>query len=86
MLIFDLVSPLVIGAFVAVSALAAMVHYLSGNHQKVTVTFVLLVGVVLWFGNEPFPGAIKAIVILASFLQIIWAGIAYWVRKTDLKV
>jgi len=90
MLIFELVAPLLVGIFVAVSAVAAVVHHLSGDHQKVTLTFFLIVGVVLWLGNDPwaehFPGAIKIIVILATVFQIVMAGVAYWVREPKPKL
>jgi len=89
-MIFDFVSPLLVGLFAAASAIAAVVHHLSGKHQKVTLTFLLIVGVVLWLGTEPwaepFPGAIKIIVILATVLQLVMAGLAYWVREPKPKV
>jgi hypothetical protein len=90
MLIFELVSPVLVAVFVAATVAAAFVHWISGNHQKITMTFLVMVGVVLWLGNEPwaepFPGAIKTIVVLATFFQIILAGLAYWVRETKPKV
>lgn len=89
MLIFDLVSPLLVGLFVAASAIAAVIHYRCSGNQKITLTFLMLVGVVLWLGNEPwaepFPGAIKTIVFLATIFQIVMAGIAYWVREPKPK-
>ncbi|MNO06031.1 hypothetical protein D3C81_2276390 [compost metagenome] len=51
---------------------------------------MLIVGVALWLGNEPwaepFPGAIKIIVILATVFQIVMAGVAYWVREPKPKI
>lgn len=85
MLIFDLVSPLLVGLFVVVSVVAATVHHVSNGRQAVTMTFVVAVGVVLWCGNEPwgepFPGAIKTVVILATVFQILMAGVAYWTSE-----
>jgi hypothetical protein len=89
-MIFDFVSPMLVGLFGAASAIAAVVHHFSGKHQKITLTLLLIVSVVLWLGNEPwaepFPGAIKIIVILATVLQIVMAGLAYWVREPKPKV
>ena len=89
MLIFDLVPPLLVGLFFASSAIAAVVHQLSGGHQKITMTFLVIGAVALWLGNEqgaePFPGAIKTIVILASIFQLLMAGVAYWVRDPKPK-
>lgn len=89
MLIFELVSPLLVGVFLVATVAAALVHRISGNHQKTTLTFLLIVGVALWLGNEPwaepFPGAIKIIVILATVFQIVMAGVAYWVREPKPK-
>lgn len=88
MLVFELVPPLLIGIFVVVSILAALVHSISGNHQKVTLTFVLLVGVSLWCGNhplgEPFPNALTIVVCVSTVLQALMAGTAYWVRDVKL--
>ncbi|MDZ4021010.1 hypothetical protein [Pseudomonas sichuanensis] len=89
MLIFELVSPVFWVVFLVATVAAAFVHWVSGNHQKITMTFLLMVGVVFWLGNEPwtepFPHAIKAIVILATMFQIIFAGLARLVRKQSLK-
>lgn len=84
MLVFDLVPPALLGAFVVVSILAALVHSISGNHQKVTLTFVGLVAVCLWFGSdplgEPFPAAITIVVAVSTVIQALMAAGAYWVR------
>ncbi|MDU4254562.1 hypothetical protein [Pseudomonas sp.] len=86
MLIFQLVNPWLVAVFLVITVAAAIVHKISGNHQKVTLTFVGIVGASLWFWNEPFaepiPGAIKATLITATILQALFAGIAYWVRDT----
>ncbi len=70
--------------FAVATVIAAVLHRVSGNHQKITMTFLGIVLVVLWLGNEPhaepFPGAIKAIVIFSTVFQLVFAGIAYWVR------
>jgi hypothetical protein len=85
MLVFELVPPTLLGAFVVVSILAALVHRISGNHQKVTLTFVVLVGVSLWCGSdtfgEPFQGALTIVVAVSTVLQALLAGAAYWVRE-----
>ncbi|MGZ0787275.1 hypothetical protein ACXM5X_30485 [Pseudomonas saponiphila] len=66
MSVFELVSPVLVCAFVVVSIVAALVHRISGNHQKITLTFVTLVALSLWCGSEPygepFPGALTFIV------------------------
>jgi hypothetical protein len=89
MLIFEIVPPVLVGVFMAATVVAALVHRISGNNQKITLTFLGVVGLVLWLGNEPwsepFPGAIKAVVILSTFFQIVLAGLAYWVRKPSQK-
>lgn len=85
MLIFDLVPPALVGVFFAVSVVAALVHRASRSPQKIPMTFLMAVTVVLWLGNEPwaepFPGAIKTILIIATISQIIMAALAYWVRE-----
>ncbi|HGA2320473.1 TPA: hypothetical protein ACIRVE_005089 [Pseudomonas putida] len=90
MTIFGIVSPALVGVFLIVSLMAAVVHHLAGSHQKITMTFLALVAVTLWVGNEPwaepFPGAIKIIVVLATVFQIVMAGLAYWVRDPKPKV
>ena len=82
MLIFEIVSPALVGLFMAATVAAAVVHRISGNHQKITMTFLVLVALVLWLGNdpfsEPFPGAIRAIVIASTVLQLVFACLAYW--------
>jgi hypothetical protein len=87
MLVFEIVPPALLGAFVVVSILAALVHSISGNHQKVTLTFVVLVGVSLWCGSdplgEPFPNALTIVVAVSTVLQALFAAMAYWVR--DIK-
>lgn len=84
MSVFGVVSPVLVGLFLIVSLMAAVVHHLAGSRQKVTMTFLALVAVALWLGSEPwaepFPGAIKFIVILATVFQVVMAGVAYWVR------
>lgn len=87
-MISNLVPITFIVIFAAATLIAAVVHRVSGNHQKITLTFLGIVLVVLWLGNdphsEPFPGAIKAIVIMSTVLQLAFAGIAYWVRDRKL--
>lgn len=81
---FEFVPITFVAFFAVATVIAAVVHRVSGNHQKITMTFLVVVLFVLWLGNEPhsepFPGAIKAIVVLSTVLQLIFAGIAYWVR------
>lgn len=71
--------------FVIATVFAAVLHHISGGDQKITVTFAVLVGAMLWFGNEPyaepFPGAIQTIVLIATALQALFACLAYIVRK-----
>lgn len=85
MLIFLLVDYGTVWWFVLATIFAAVLHHISGSHQKVTITFTVLVAAVLWFGNkpyaEPFPGAIQTIVLIATALQIVFACLAYIVRK-----
>lgn len=87
MLVFEIVPQALLGVFVVVSILAALVHSISGNHQKVTLTFVVLVGVSLWCGNdplgEPLPNALTIVVAVSTVLQALLASMAYWVR--DIK-
>ena len=84
MLISELVHPWLVGVFLVSTFAAALVHRISGSNQKITLTFLVIVMVALWLGNEPwaepFPGAIRITVILATVLQITMAGAAYWVR------
>lgn len=88
MSVFELVSPVLVCAFVVVSIVAALVHRISGNHQKITLTFVALVTVSLWCGSEPygepFPGTLTFIVSVFTAIQAILAGVAYWVRDVKL--
>lgn len=85
---FNLVPLALVVLFAAATVIAAVVHRVSGSHQKITMTFLIVVLVALWLGSEPhsepFPGAIKTIVVLSTALQLIFAGIAFWVR--DRKV
>lgn len=87
MSVFELVSPVLVCAFVVVSIVAALVHRISGNHQKITLTFVTLVALSLWCGSEPygepFPGALTFIVSVSIAIQAILAGVAYWVRDLE---
>lgn len=87
MSVFELVPPTLVWAFVVVSIVAALVHRISGNHQKVTLTFVAVVAVNLWCGSErygePFPGALTFIVSVSIAMQAILAGVAYWVRDLE---
>lgn len=87
-MIFLLVSPWLIGLFVVVSVLASITHKISGSYQKVPMTFVVMVGVSLWFGSEPygepFPGALTLIVWMATALQAVMAAVAYWVKDVRL--
>lgn len=87
MLIFLLVDYGTVWWFVIATVFAAVLHHVSGSHQKVTITFAMLVGAALWFGNEPygepFPGAIQAIVLIATVLQVVFACMAYIVRDRN---
>ncbi len=87
MLVTELVPPSLLGLFVVVSIIAALVHRISRNHQKITLTFVVLVGISIWCGNdpfgEPFPGALTTIVVVSTVLQAALAAMAYWVRNVE---
>lgn len=86
-LIFLLVDYRTVWAFIAATVFAVVLHHISGSHQKVTITFAVLVGAALWFGNdpyaEPFPGAIQTIVLIATALQFVFACLAYIVRDRN---
>jgi hypothetical protein len=86
MLIFLLVDAVYVWAFVIATVFAAVIHHISGNHQKVTIIFAVLVGAALWLGNkpyaEPFPGAIQAIVLMATCIQVLLACFAYIARNS----
>ncbi|AVX93291.1 hypothetical protein PkP19E3_34760 (plasmid) [Pseudomonas koreensis] len=88
MSVFELVSPALVWTFVVVSILAALVHHISGKHQKITPTIVVAVALSLWSGSEPYgepvPGALTFVVTVSTVLQALAAGVAYWVR--DVKV
>jgi len=87
MLIFELVSPVLVGFFLVVTFLAVLLHRTSGTAQKIPMTFLGLVCLALWLGNEPggepVPGAIKTIVVIATCLQAFIACVAYacWGRN-----
>jgi hypothetical protein len=87
MLIFLLVDYGTVWWFVIATVFAAILHHISGSYQKVTITFAVLVGAALWFGNEPyaepFPGAIQTIVLIATALQVLFACLAYIVRDRN---
>jgi hypothetical protein len=87
MLIFLLVDAGHLWAFVIATVFAAVMHHISGNHQKITMTFAAIVGASLWLGNEPFaepfPGAIQAIVLIATCLQVLFACLAYIARDRN---
>lgn len=88
-MIFELVSPVLVGIFAVVSLLAMFIHKFSGSHQKVPLTFIVLVGFCLWFSDnpwsEPFPGALTFIVATSTILQALLAGLAYWVRDVKTR-
>ncbi|WP_282366523.1 hypothetical protein [Pseudomonas sp. PS02290] len=88
MTVFELVSPALVWAFAVVSIIAALVHRISGSHQKITLTFVVLVAGSLWCvsgpNDEPFPGALTFIVSVSTAMQTIMAGVSYWVRDVKL--
>ncbi|MFJ7794653.1 hypothetical protein [Pseudomonas sp. NPDC096950] len=87
MLIFELVSPVLVGFFLVITLVAVLLHRASGTAQKIPMTFLGLVCLALWLGNEPYgepvPGATKTIVIIATCLQTFIACAAYacWGHK-----
>lgn len=88
-MVFELVPPLLVGIFAVVSLLAMFIHKLSGSHQKVPLTFIVLVSFCLWLSDkpwsEPFPGALTFIVATSTFLQALLAGLAYWLRNAQTR-
>lgn len=89
MTVFQLVSPWLFGLFIVVTTLAVVVHHFNGGHQKIPLTFVIIVGVTLWAGNYPLnpstPRVIAAVVILSTILQGIMAGVACLVHEPESK-
>lgn len=89
MMVFELVSPVLVGFFLVITLVAVLLHRASGTAQKIPMTFLGLVCLALWLGNEPggepVPGAIKVIVMIATFLQAFIACVAFacWGRKTN---
>lgn len=83
-MIFSLVSPLALIIFSVVSLLACVAHKLSGSRQRVPLTFVALVAIVLYCGSEPYgepvPGSVAFCVWAGSVLQLAFAAIAFWLK------
>ncbi|CJL78055.1 Uncharacterised protein [Streptococcus pneumoniae] len=75
--------------FFFVSVIAACVHRYSGNHQKCTITFLLLGGVTLWMREdwEQMPHIFSADtqLVIWTVLQAIFAGIAFYVRDIPVE-
>jgi len=70
--------------FFVVSVISACVHRYSGNHQKCTMTFLLLGGLTLWMREdwEQMPHIFSAdtqLMIWTAF-QALFAGLAFYVR------
>lgn len=86
--IFDLVSPVLVGLFVATTVAAAIAYQITGGHQKITLTFAVAVGAALWMVNdpwdEPFPGALNTIVGISTVLQAVLAALNYWLRNAEI--
>lgn len=86
-MIFSLVSPAALLCFTVVSVVACIIHKISGSRQRVPLTFVGLVAAALYFGSdpygEPFPGALTFIAWVSTFLQVMFAAAAYWIRDLN---
>lgn len=82
---FVLENALLVSVFFVISVIAMFVHQDCVQSKKVPLTFLLIGGFALWFadesGAEPFPGAIKVLLILATVFQFVFAGIAYFIRE-----
>lgn len=81
---FVLENLVLVGLFFVISVIALFIHQDSMHSKKVPMTFLAIGGFALWIadepGAEPFPGAIQAILILAIVFQIVFAGVAYFLR------
>lgn len=90
MLIFELVSPVLLGIFIVATVVELLApHKRNRDYFKIALIFLLLGAVALWFEvapwTEPFPGIIQAIVVIATVFQLFMKLIFLRVRAAKLK-
>lgn len=90
MLIFELVSPVLVGIFIVATVVELLApDQRSGDHFKIALIFLLLAAVALWFEvdpwTEPFPGVFQAIVVIATVFQLFMKRIVLCVRAVKAK-
>lgn len=90
MLIFELVSPVLVGIFIVATVVELLApHKRSGDYFKIALIFLLLAAVALWFEvapwTEPFPGIIQAIVVIATVFQLFMKRIVLCVQSAKPK-